>query len=274
MPARRFVPLRVLALLLPLLVVASPAGADWLVYTGGGVEEVKGAWEVKRGQVVFTAANGTLMGVRVDDVDLAASAFLTWQVGERRGISAKQPPAGTEMRVGGATAGPAKEAPCVEATVVSVLEAETIEVAAGAKKETVHLACVDAPGTQHQFPALSGLGADAREKVELLARPGFKLCLAEEIPALVDRSGHRVVYARLPDGRDLGAELIARGLALARSGGCARQAAYVALQKKAITELAGHWDDARDDLAEVIAQATPGGVSKFRPAATRGARRS
>ena len=59
------------------------------------------------------------MAVRVDEVDLAASAFLTWQVGERRGVSAAQPPAGTEMRSGGAPGTPAKEAPCVDAKVVA-----------------------------------------------------------------------------------------------------------------------------------------------------------
>jgi endonuclease YncB( thermonuclease family) len=253
--------------LLPLLFAAftEPARADWLVYNGGGVEEVKGAWKVERGQVVFTAANGTLVAVRVDEVDLAASAFLTWQVGERRGVSAARPPAGTEMRRGGASAGAgAKEAPCVDAKVVSVLEAESLEIESGGKKETVHVACIDAPGVNHALPQLSALGADARERVALLARPGFKVCVAEEIPPLVDRQGHRVVYLRLPDGRDLGGELLTRGLALARSGGCARDADYRKLQSQAIVALAGHWDDARDDLASVVAVESGGFATGMR----------
>src|SRR5262245_31718948 len=256
---RRAVAGSILALLaaLPL-----PAAADWLVYVGGGIEEVRGPWQVKGGQVVFTAPSGALQAARLDDVDLAASAFLTWQVGERRGVSAKHPPAGTEMRARGAAA-PAKaaEAPCVPARVVSVIEAETLEIAAGEKKETVHLACIDAPGTKHRFPALSALGGDARERVELLARPGFTVCVAEEVPALVDRQGHRVVYLELPDGRDLGAELLGRGLALARSGGCARQSAYVAKEAQAIAGHVGHWDGGRDDLASVVARETEGGFA-------------
>lgn len=250
--------LRFLVALLFVALFVPAASADWLVYIGGGVEEIRGGWEVKRGQVVFTSASGALMAVKVDEVDLAASAFLTWQVGERRGVSARQPPAGTEMRVGGAAAGPAREAPCVEAKIVSVGEAETIVVDSAGKQETIHLACVDAPGTQHLFPQLAGLGDEARERVELLARPGIRVCLAEEIPALVDREGHRVVYVRLPDGRDLGGELLARGLALARSGGCARQQAYTALQSQAIAALAGHWDDSRDELASVLATESAG----------------
>ena len=263
MSARRFaVPLLALASLSPF---AAPAAADWLVYTGGGVEEVRGAWQVKRGQVVFTAPSGALMAVRVDEVDLAASAFLTWQVGERRGLSAKHPPAGTEMRSGGATAAGAKEAPCAEAKVVSVREAETLEIESAGRKETVHLACVDAPGVTHIFPQLSALGADAREKVELLARPGFKVCVAEEIPPLRDRDGHRVVYLKLADGRDLGGELLTRGLALARTGGCAREKTYFELESRAIAALAGHWDDSRDDLETVVATESSGSFSLQAP---------
>jgi len=250
------------------LCVAPTASADWLVYVGGGIQEVRGPWQVKGGQVIFTAPSGALQSARLDDVDLAASAFLTWQVGERRGVSATHPPAGTEMRARGAAA-PAKvtEAPCVPSKVVAVVEAETLEIATGEKKETVHLACIDAPGTKHRFPVLSALGADARERVELLARPGFTVCVAEEIPALVDRQGHRVVYLKLPDGRDLGGELIGRGLALARSGGCARQADYFAGEARAIAGHVGHWDGGRDDLASVVAQESAGGVVRLAPPA-------
>jgi endonuclease YncB( thermonuclease family) len=244
---------------------AASAAADWLVYTGGGVEEVRGGWQVRRGQVVFTSPSGALMSVKVDEVDLAASAFLTWQVGERRGVSAKHPPAGTEMRVGGAASAGAKEAPCAAAKVVSVVEAVTLEIERGGRREIVHLACVDAPGITHRFPQLSALGADARERVELLARPGFEVCVGDEVPALVDREGHRVVYVRLPDGRDLGGELLARGLALARSGGCAREAVYVKLESQAIAALAGHWDDSRDELASVVANESSGSFSLKAP---------
>jgi endonuclease YncB( thermonuclease family) len=257
------------------LLLAPSVAADWLVYQGGGVEEVAGAWQVRRGQVLFTAPNGTLMSARVDDVDLAASAFLTWQVGERRGVSAKHPPAGTEMRVrGAAETGPAGEAPCVPARVMAVSEAETIEIAVGEKQETIHLACIDAPGTQSLFPVLAALGAEARARVELLARPGFSVCVAEEVPALVDREGHRVLYVRLADGRDLGGELISRGLALARSGGCAREAAYVGLESRAIAAAAGHWSDARDELAGVVANASPAGSGRGGAPAARRIRRS
>ena len=51
--------------------------ADVLVTRDGERIETRGPWTVKGKQVVFTAANGTLQALRLDDVDLEASEEAT-----------------------------------------------------------------------------------------------------------------------------------------------------------------------------------------------------
>jgi hypothetical protein len=50
-----------------------PAAADWLLTREGAKVETRGAWVVKGKLVVFTAADGTLSSLRVDQVDLDAT---------------------------------------------------------------------------------------------------------------------------------------------------------------------------------------------------------
>jgi hypothetical protein len=60
-----------------LLLLAAPAGADWLVTRAGGRIETQGPWQVKGKLIVFKAANGDLASLRLADVDLAASETAT-----------------------------------------------------------------------------------------------------------------------------------------------------------------------------------------------------
>ena len=63
-----------LALSTLLLVVASPAGADWLVLKNGTRIETRGAWTEKGRQIVYTTlAEKRLVSIRAADVDLEAS---------------------------------------------------------------------------------------------------------------------------------------------------------------------------------------------------------
>lgn len=64
---------------------ATAAAADLLVTHEGATVETRGAWEVKGRQVVFTLPNGTLSSLRLDEVDLEASASAT--------AEARKPPA-------------------------------------------------------------------------------------------------------------------------------------------------------------------------------------
>lgn len=51
--------------------------ADVLVTRDGERIETRGPWQIKGKQVIFTAANGTLQALRLDDVDLEASDAAT-----------------------------------------------------------------------------------------------------------------------------------------------------------------------------------------------------
>ena len=248
---------RLSVLLLALALGAAPVGADWLVYQRGGVQETRGAWQVAGAQVRFHGANGTLMSVRTDEVDLAASAFLSWQVGDRRAIGAGRPPAGAELGTPAtrepAVAGAATpQASCAPARVVRVVSAETLEVASRGKTETVHVAGVDAPEPGHAVAELAWFGRQALDAVDQLVRLGADVCLSEDKPPLVDRAGHRVVYVALAGGADLGGELLGRGLALARSGGGARRARYESLEGFALAHEVGSWGAVGHDLSTAI----------------------
>lgn len=267
---RPFSTARRVALSVVVGLAATPAVADWLVYRTGGVQEIRGAWEVVGTQVRFHLPSGTYSAVRADEVDLAASAFLSWQIGERRAIGRTHPPVGAEIgagRTGAPAPRTASEAPCASVRVARVATAETLEIDAGRGEETVHLACLDAPEPGHPLAELSSFGEQAAGTLSLLARPGFELCLREEQPPLVDRAGHRVVYLELPDGRDLGELLIRRGLALVRGGACVRRDAYLEVERAAIGAEVGHWGASSHDLsiAVVAAASELGGGSALPP---------
>jgi len=234
---------------------AAPAAADWLVYRAGGVQEIRGPWEVVGSQVRFHLPGGTYSVVRADEVDLAASAFLSWQVGDRSAIGRKHPPVGAEVGATGTVAGATANADpgaCAPARVVRVVNGETLRIDAAAGEETVHLACLDAPEPGLPTPELSSFGEQAAGTLSLLARPGFEICLREEAPPRVDRAGHRIVYLELPDGRDLGELVLRRGLGLVRGGECARRDAYLEVERAALAAGVGHWGTSGHDLSIAI----------------------
>ena len=258
-----------------LLLAAAPAAADWLVFQRGGLQETRGGWQVEGGQVRFHGPTGTFLAVRADEVDLAASAFLSWQVGDRRAIRADRPPAGAELGAPAAATSPRAAGPCSAVRLAAVLSAETLEVEAGGRRETVHVAGVDAPEPGNPSRELAWLGQETLTAVELLLPPGASLCLDENAPPLVDRAGHRVVYVRLPNGRDLGEELLTRGLALARGGGAARRERYEGLERFALAHGVGHWGEVGHDLSlAVVANATEIGGAPAAPPRRAPGRRS
>ncbi|MGH9360514.1 MAG: thermonuclease family protein [Thermoanaerobaculia bacterium] len=259
--------LRLLLVLVPILASpAAPAAADWIVFLGGGIQEISGSWEVKGNQVRFHSPSGTLLSVRADDVDLPASAFLSWQVGERRHLPAAAPCS----RLPSAAA--TEETPCVPARIVRVLGPETLELAIDGNAETVHLDCLDAPDTRHRFPQLAWYGMQTAGTVGTLVRAGQSVCWSEAKPSPRDAQGHRIVFVRLENGRDLGAELIGRGLALAGRYACLRGPSYQALEDQARGRERGHWGPSGNDVSvAIVAQsASLAGGPPARTAARRG----
>lgn len=63
--------------------VLLPAAADWLVMRDGSRVETAGPWRVESRLVVFKQPDGTFASVRLDDVDLDASARVTREEAER-----------------------------------------------------------------------------------------------------------------------------------------------------------------------------------------------
>lgn len=79
-------------LVLAALLLAVPAGADWLVTRDGGRVETKGPWQVKGKLVVFTrVAEGQLASLRITDIDWAASERVTAQAAQAKEAQASEP---------------------------------------------------------------------------------------------------------------------------------------------------------------------------------------
>lgn len=233
---------RITIMLALALVTPAVSHAGWLVYVGGGVQRTQGDWSVRGGQVVFHAPNGTLLAVRVEDVDVPASSFLSFQLQEgRRHTEASPLGARRESTWKGLAGFVPAGTPCTAAKVSRVLSAETLEVVVGDHTETVHAACLAAPQNQQRFSELAWFGRESASAVANLLRAGQTVCLADEQPAQRDPQGHRRLYIELPDGRDLTAEVIGRGLGVLRNGTCSRAARYQVLAQEAFTEQRGHW---------------------------------
>ena len=247
-----------------MLAPAAPARADWLVYVGGGVQKTEGAWEVRGGQVLFHSPNGTLLAIRLENVDLPASEFLTWQLqeGRRRSEASALVQASRTYR-GGETVWPGlpgfvpQGTPCTPAKVGRVLSADTLELVAGERSETVHVACLAAPQVQQRFAELSWFGRQSADVLAGLAKAGQPVCLVEEQPAQKDAQGHRRLYVELPDGRDLTAEILGRGLGVLRNGPCSRVTQYKALADQAHAEERGHWGMASLNAALAVLASAP-----------------
>jgi len=65
-----------------LVLLASGAGADWLVTSDGSKVEIEGPWNVEGKLVTFTLSNGTLGSMPLSAVDLEASRALAARVAE------------------------------------------------------------------------------------------------------------------------------------------------------------------------------------------------
>ena len=225
---------------LAVLCVGLSAGAvqadEWLVYIGGGIEAIEGNWREDRGQVIFTQLGGTLVSIPYEELDLAASTFITWQLNGRRRLPPRPDLAELEVDTEGVEA-----AECVEARVLGLRGGETLEVLVGDQRETIHAACLDAPETEHRFPELGWFGRATVSAIQLEMKPGATVCLTEHWPPHRDSSGHRIVFLTLDDGRDYTGKVIASGLGLLRSELCNRAAEYRELEDRAIAEQRGLW---------------------------------
>jgi len=225
---------------------------EWLVYVGGGLEAVEGGWEERGGRVLFTMRGGTLVSVPFEDVDLPTSAFITWQLGGRRQVP---PRAVLPEAAPGSAADPAPA--CLSARLIAIKSGETLEIAVGEERETIHLACLDAPETQHQFAELAWFGRATLSAVQLAMKPGAEICLTELAPPQRDKNGHRIAHVTLADGRDYAEAVIFDGLGILRPGRCHRANYLRQLEDRAIAEQRGLWGPMSERAAFQAAMSGP-----------------
>ncbi len=257
-------PLFTLAIVAGLLLATASTADEWLAYVGGGLEEIDGGWEERDGRVLFTLRGGTLVSVPSYDVDLPTSAFITWQLGGRR----RRPPR-AELPKTALDAEDTGVPRCVEAQVIAVIDGETLEVTTDDGRETIHLACLDAPELHHQAPELLWFGRAASSALEIEVEPGARVCLTEQLPPWRDQEGHRIVFVTLADGSDLTGRAIAGGLGILRPRHCKDAGHYREIEDRAIVEQRGLWGPMSQQAAFAAVKFTPTG-----PGGPLGGRRS
>ena len=99
--------------------------------------------------------------------------------------------------------------PPANATVVEVVDGDTIVVTVGGRRDRVRILGIDTP------EAGNCLAREATRETRRLALSRTVELHHDESQRRRDRFGRRLAYVRLPDGRDLGFQLVARGLARA-----------------------------------------------------------
>jgi micrococcal nuclease len=117
--------------------------------------------------------------------------------------------------------------------VVSVVDAETISVRVGTEQYRIHVHGIACPQGSQPF------GARAKQLMGDLA---FYKTVQVEVRAR-DRYGRTLGRVRLPDGKDLGAEMVRAGVAWCYEGTAPGAQAYSRLQSEARKAKRGLWSD-------------------------------
>ncbi|MBP7149569.1 MAG: thermonuclease family protein [Acidobacteria bacterium] len=151
--------------------------------------------------------------------------------------------------LGAEPAGPA--APAVE--VLAVLDGDTLRVNSGGKSQTVRLIGIDAPELHHEESEPQFLAEEARDALrERIGRGPVRL--VPDRGAGKDKYGRRLAYVETESGADLGAELVAAGLArVLTKFDFAREERYVDLETQARAAGRGLWrEQGRAELAWLL----------------------
>lgn len=98
------------------------------------------------------------------------------------------------------------------ATVVRVVDGDTLEVELDSGSERVRLLGIDTPETVHPDKPVECFGPEASDRMKQLAPPGTALRL-ERDTELRDRFGRLLAYAYLPDGTFVNLSMVSDGYA-------------------------------------------------------------
>ena len=97
------------------------------------------------------------------------------------------------------------------ATVVRVVDGDTVVVSLQGQQETVRLIGVDTPETVHPTAGVEPFGPDASAFTKSLLPPGPEVRLEFDVQER-DRYGRLLAYVYLPDGRMVNAEILRAGM--------------------------------------------------------------
>lgn len=206
------------AFLFLLLNLPSTVAANWLAFKDGTTTETKGPWKVQGRRVIFTSMSGTLSAARLDEVDLPVSEQLSQNAeSDRRLIEVKSSPTeaydwkllasgrsvtpiGNGMAIvrewsyqSGKFVGRHPGLSCVPSRLVGVSSGTDWWIQTGTKIS--------------KFRPIGLAWADV-DRLKALVPDGL---LCYEVDARIpspEAAGNIVGYARLPDDRDIGLELL------------------------------------------------------------------
>ena len=102
--------------------------------------------------------------------------------------------------------------PTLTATVLRVIDGDTIEVSMNGREERVRLIGVDTPETVHPEIGVEPFGPEASAFTKRHLPPGTQVRLELDVQQR-DRYGRLLAYLYLPDGRMLNELLLQEGLA-------------------------------------------------------------
>lgn len=99
-----------------------------------------------------------------------------------------------------------------QATVVTVIDGDTVDVTIGGRRERVRLIGVDTPETKIPDQAPECFGPEASAATTAWLPPGTEVVLTRDVEAR-DRYGRLLAYVRRADGFDVNLELARQGFA-------------------------------------------------------------
>lgn len=225
-----------------LLLLPVAAGADWLAFKDGTTTETKGPWKIQGRRVVFTSTSGTLTAARLDEIDLAASEQLSQNAAsDRKLVEIKSSPTElnwwrqfdeydnpTLLSAGGQQFVSEKQwdwsqypkshkgQDCVLGRLVGISTGVVWWLQIGTKVS--------------KFRPV-GLETADLEHLKALVPDGLVCYKVDPLIKSPDAAGNVVGYAHLPDGRDIGLELIRSRAARLNSEEFSERKQYLAAAK-------------------------------------------
>lgn len=133
-------------------------------------------------------------------------------------------------------------APVERATVVTIVDGDTLDVSVGDGTERVRLLGVDAPESVARNVPVQCFGAEASAALAGLLPAGTEVAISRDVEAR-DRYGRLLLYLETSDGRPVNEWLVESGFAAAVSyePNTANAVALAAAERRAIDAGAGLW---------------------------------